>query len=220
MSKTHTATPHGMVDKLRRDDGASLLYAMMFMLVAVMVSIVTLGAAVTAVNRVHDDKEWKQERLTLDSAGSVLEGMLRETTFTVRTEGGAGIPSAEVTEKAGALADILEPAVVAAAQGHVGVLSDPDSFDIDVEGFPTAHVSYEMTSEEIDAITGETHPQDRYRIVATIMLDDGEQTLFVEAYQSNEAEVVHGGTEDVPVITESIRWDDVTVGTVAPDARE
>ena len=215
-SRSRGTWAKAIVDRLRREDGASLLYALMFMLVGIMVSVTTLAAAVTAVNRLHDDQEWKQERLTLDSAGSVLKGMICETSLTVRTTKGSGIASAEVIDKSGPLADILEPAVVATAQDHMGVLPGGDSFDIEVEGFPTAHVSYEMTSEEVDMITGETHPQDRYRIVASVTLDEGEQALFVEAYQSNEAEVVQGGTPEAPVLTETVHWDDVTVGTTAP----
>lgn len=196
------------------DRGASILYALLFLLVAVMVSITVINAAVTTAHRVNDDKAWKQERLTLDSAGSVVADMLRDTTFTVQTtSGGGAFDEAEILEKDGPLADILEPAVIATAQHGMGLVSDADSFEVDVDGFPTVEVSYEMESEEIDIITGETHPQDRYRIVATLQVENGEQCLFVEAYQSSAAEATTTTDGDVTTVTESIRWSDIKTGT-------
>lgn len=201
-------------DILMDERGVSILYALLFMLVAIMVSVTVIGAAVTTAHRVSDDKAWKQERLTLDSAGDVMVGMLRNTAFTVRTTSSGGVSDeAEVLEKDGPLADILEPAVIATAQHHMGVLDDPDSFEIEVDGFDKVTVSYEMESEEVDIITGETHPQDRYRITATLQTEDGEQCLFVEAYQSNAAplETIQDG--DDTTVTETIQWSDIKTGT-------
>ena len=199
---------------LTDERGASVLYALLFLLVAIMVSVTVINAAVTTAHRVSDDKAWKQERLTLDSAGDVMVGMLRNTTFTVRTTSpGGAFEEAEVLEKDGPLADILEPAVIATAQHHMGVIDDPDSFEIEADGFDKVTVSYEMDSEEVDIITGETHPQDRYRITAILQTEDGEQRLFVEAYQSNAAPVETTQDEGETTITETIQWSDIKTGT-------
>ena len=69
--------------KLNSQGGASILIALLFFLVAVMVAAVITSAALTAVKRVRDDQDAQQEYLTLQSAAKVLEPILEESWFAI-----------------------------------------------------------------------------------------------------------------------------------------
>lgn len=85
--------------KLHSQSGASLLFALLFFLVAAMVSIVALDAAVTTVKRLTDDVHWEQDYLSLASAARLFRQALADSscTLTIVTEytgGGEGTDAA------------------------------------------------------------------------------------------------------------------------------
>lgn len=207
-----------LLGRVADDRGASILYALMFMLVALVVSAVTLGAATTMARRVSDDRAWKQERLTLDSAGDVAREMLLKTSFriqTVREDGVGGNAETEVLEAEGPLAELLEDTLVTVAEDRYGVSANPAPLTISVDGFPDVVMTYTMSIDETDLVTGESSPQDRYRIKATLRIAGNKQSLLLDAYQSNVSTMEVVKADGVTTITEDVRWSDITVGTYA-----
>ena len=76
-----------MFGKLSREDGMSMLVALLFFLVATMVSMVVVTAGVTTVRRVHDDRAREQATLNVGSAARVVRGMLAGSSVEVTWTG-------------------------------------------------------------------------------------------------------------------------------------
>lgn len=66
--------------KLHSRRGASILLALLMILVATMVSTVIVSAAVTTAKRVHDDESREQDYLTVNSAARLITAYLLENT--------------------------------------------------------------------------------------------------------------------------------------------
>ena len=77
---------YNVKNKLCSQNGVSLLFAFLFLLVASMVSAVIVAGATTAVRRVHEDTRREQAYLTLESGAKLLREMLAETTVTITQE--------------------------------------------------------------------------------------------------------------------------------------
>ncbi len=73
----------GFRNRFRSQDGVSILYGLLFMLVAVMVCAVIISASTTAAQRVHADKVRTQGMLTLQSAGNMVKKYFDDATFNV-----------------------------------------------------------------------------------------------------------------------------------------
>ena len=71
--------------KLHSRRGASILLALMFLLVATMVSSVVLSAALTAARRVDDDRNTEQEYLAVSSAAKYLTQALGRSGYVKTT---------------------------------------------------------------------------------------------------------------------------------------
>ena len=71
------------IEKLRSESGASIIIALVLFLVATMVSVTIMSTSLTAVKRVHDDKQEQQEYLALQSASKVIKSILDESTCKV-----------------------------------------------------------------------------------------------------------------------------------------
>ncbi len=66
--------------KLHSRRGASILLAMLMILVATMVSAVIISAAVTTAKRVHDDTDYVKDEVMIHSAGRLIEDFLKKKT--------------------------------------------------------------------------------------------------------------------------------------------
>ena len=77
---------YNVKNKLCSQNGVSLLFAFLFLLVASMVSAVIVAGATTAVRHVHEDTRREQAYLTLESGAKLLREMLAETTVTITQE--------------------------------------------------------------------------------------------------------------------------------------
>lgn len=73
-------------NKLIEQSGVSLSFALIFFIVATMVSLTIISAATTAVARVQDDKAQQQAQLTLDSAAKLLREGMKNTSCQVKEE--------------------------------------------------------------------------------------------------------------------------------------
>lgn len=189
-----------------------MLYALLLMLVAVMVTVVVTSASVTSTRRISDDVARSQESLTLMSAANVLERLLKDTSFSLRIgRSGASSADVEVVSASGLGAEVMHDAVVGCA-GDLMYASGDNKLDIELD--PDTHVTFDyvMHTEEVDPIWGTTHPEDRYRIEGVLSVPGGRQLLKLVAYQAVS------GSLDLPegddgVVVEDVRWNDVTVTT-------
>ena len=59
--------------KLHSEEGASVIFALLFFLVAAMVSAVIVASAVSGLRRLHDDTEYEQNVLAISSAIMLVE---------------------------------------------------------------------------------------------------------------------------------------------------
>ena len=80
-------------NKLQDSHGVSILFALLLMAVAAMVSITIISASISAVKRSHAIKNTRQELLSLDSATLYIEKQLNsdtgasEVSFSQNTDG-------------------------------------------------------------------------------------------------------------------------------------
>ena len=81
-------------EKLNSREGVSILFALMFLLIASMVAVTILAASTTTAKRIKDDKSRTQDYLALRSAVDYFSEQLAETTFTLKYEG----PTSAVSE--------------------------------------------------------------------------------------------------------------------------
>ncbi len=75
-----------MINKLKNKQGVTMLMALLFLFLAIMVSAVVLAAAVTAAEVKHDDRAQQQAYLNVTSAAKLLETELSDSNFSVGTK--------------------------------------------------------------------------------------------------------------------------------------
>ena len=203
--------------KLNSKKGASLIFALLFLMVATMVSIVILDASVTTTKRLKDDTDWEQDNLTLTSAGKLVRECLSDTTCTVTTTTNTetGNSECEVTAS-GPLADIVSVALQnvndrgASCSGSFTVT--PDTAD----AFRPVTVNYTVLPDQ-EALEGlennEQHRKDSYKISAVLTMVNSEQKLFITAYRSitQSPPVTSVGTNLIK--TDNVEWTSVILST-------
>jgi len=189
-------------EKLSGEDGVSILYGVLFMLVAVMVASLMLSAAVTAASRVDSEQERNQDSLALRSAGELVRECIEGSSFTVYYGSNSQTGESEVqwaTKVNGGSSKNLEDELQGAIQKASGASSWPHtpekatgSFQVKVNSsspsnpnLPEAltegdvEVSYTV---EVEKIVESDIVHDRYHINATVTLKDRGQRLFLTAY--------------------------------------
>lgn len=213
-------------NKIAGEGGASILYAMMFLMVGFMVSAVILAAATSSLSRIHDDQVWHQDRLMLNSAGELLRELLNETSFeVVKGIDDDGNQTVAVTGT-GPLANTLKQSVEETATRTDGTATSQRSFTLEVSGVSDSKVwvYYTMHSIKIDSESGKPeNPDDRCRIEATLQLSQdyvpGDQRLYVSAYDPKSGDT---GEENDEFIVKWEKGDDganvgISLSTIAPE---
>lgn len=182
------------------EDGVSILYGVLFMLVAVFVASLMLSAAVTAATRVDSEQERNQDTLALRSAGELVRECIAGSSFTVvyANDWTTGKPAVQWVSKVdGGPSKNLEDRLLGSLRTAAGApgSSDPESgsFQVEVDssdpGLPegliegVVDVDYTIHVEEI--VEGDI-VHDRYIIDAKITLKDRGQRLFLTAYNDLE----------------------------------
>lgn len=209
-----------MRDSLRivkDESGASMIYALLFMLVATMVSVVLLVASSTAVARIHAEQERTQSMLALRSAGDAVRGSLlsAECSIVTRTviESGASTTSVTTPDDDNPLDVELRSALAQVVNGlaHEGsfVVSVPDSADAGKLAGTQVAVSYTMEPKEEE----DSESADAYKIVATLSLDGCNERLFLTAMRAASTAPIPVTEDGVTTKTEKVNWDDVVLTT-------
>ena len=151
------------LEKLGSRHGTSIIFALLFLLVAGVAVSVSLSAAAAAAARTVEDRLWQQDHLALTSAAELLADRLYETEARVsleRTTVAADENSAsEAVSVSSASVVLAEPCPLASTLG--AALLDAirygseqrGHFDITIAGSPakdvlkTVHVSYTITPQ-------------------------------------------------------------------------
>ena len=71
--------------KLKSENGASFLLALLAFLVVAMVCATIITAATSSVKRVHSDRETQQMHLTMTSAAQLVRDAMLDSSYTVTT---------------------------------------------------------------------------------------------------------------------------------------
>ena len=71
--------------KLKSENGASFLLALLAFLVAAMVCVTIITAATSSVKRVHSDRESQQMQLAITSAAQLVRDTMGETQYCITT---------------------------------------------------------------------------------------------------------------------------------------
>lgn len=215
-------------DKLRSERGVSLLYGLMFFLVASLVAMAIVSAAVSAAERVSNDRARQQSYLALSSAGSLIADCLKDEDFyctitTTLNGEGTDDDRVAVATQGGPLHDQIQQAMEDATGAVTDLKTDGDvpragsgSFTVQVPDSPaagelagsTVNVQYTLqerqVGEELDVNSS------AFKIGAELSLANSDQKLYLAALRATSTTPDSGG-EGITV--EKVAWSDVTLST-------
>ena len=186
--------------KLRSQRGATIIYGLLAILVATVVSVIILTAALTAVKRVNQDKAATQNKLTLESAAQLIVD-------TFGTESGKSKVSAVVDGESYVCSDInvsdsiLGPELKRVFQS-VGIAdSETVSFSIEAENMDTVSGTIKMLK---GGHTGTEKSKD-FQLVISLSIADDDGTMKGSTFIVASATQVKSGQMTTfawtPVIT-------------------
>ena len=146
-------------EKLNSKEGISILFALMFLLIASMVAVTILAASTTTAKRISDDKARTQDSLALRSAVEYFSKQLADTTVTLSYTGyeeavsGSGIVTnngpdhfVEIARSEGPLSGDYFETIYANCRAH-GEASGSYSVELDDPSsrVPKTDVEFKMT---------------------------------------------------------------------------
>ncbi|MBO6214781.1 MAG: hypothetical protein J6N76_04505, partial [Lachnospiraceae bacterium] len=127
--------------KLHNRSGASLSYALLFLLVATMVSMVIINASVTSAKSVQNERDSRQAQLTLNSAAKLIREELYGTTVRYESVVNKKNGAVESTEDRGIVSDLdtgmaklLKPATDQLRSGVASSYSSPADIVLTISG--------------------------------------------------------------------------------------
>ena len=208
-----------MRDSLRivkDESGTSMIYALLFLLVATMVSVVLLGASTTALERVHAEQERTQAMLTLRSAGDIVRQNLRSAACSIETktniETGAKTTTVQTSDDGNPLNTELQSALTQAVAGSTGGgtfdIIVPETADAGELAGSQVTVRYTMQPQG-----DEEDGENLYKIDATLSLDGYDGRLFLTATRSSSTAPGTTVSDGVATTTEPVSWSDVVLST-------
>ena len=203
--------------KLNSRCGVSVVLALLFLLVAAMVSVVILDASVTTAKRMRDDVEWEQDNLTLTSAGNLFKECISSTTCTVTTTTDLTTEVSEITVTAsGPMSEIARNAVsIVNSSGREYIGSFTINTDDTSGVFKTVTVTYTLLPDqaELEGIDNEQHRKDSYKISAVLTLEDSDQKLFITGYRSITQSPPETNDGINRIKTDEVEWTSVILST-------
>lgn len=206
--------------------GASLLYGLMFLLVASLVSALVLNASTTALERAHSDQKHQQDNLTLTSAANLVRDCLENTRFKVTTvtdkNTSVRVANVELVSGTGQFADVLLDSMKIAS-GENALYAGPTdatgrSFKMSVEATGAnalngseVLVDYSIARKLYDIEPGEDDTS--YRIKAALTLEGSNEMLFLEGLCRGARAPESTSTATTITEVEEVYWDTVNVST-------
>ena len=199
-----------MIKKLNSNSGATFLWALLYMLVALMVCVTILDDSVTAAKQMNDDAEWEQDHLTIASAGELFGDALSKTKCVIKTTTASNGTITDISiESEGPLKEVSEKIVddlVRRGDGEGEItLNSGDNHKV-------VNVQYEILPETIDEDISRS-----YRIDAVLTMENSEHKLYLTAYNSAGIAVQTEKQGDQTITTKTIRWSSVHYSTKKED---
>ena len=188
--------------RLKSESGVTVLYALLIMIVATMVSVVIINAAVTSVKTMHDDLVRERETIAVGSAAKLLAKCIKESYVTVTPQKAEDPEETDTTEYSGygPMGDFLTK-----------VIQDRE------EGSLTHTMTVTFDSGDFCSFTFSINPVDgdysgnadeEYQIRGTVTTEDGTEKVYLTAYISGLAQT------STPTRTDIIyKWDKVSLST-------
>ena len=196
--------------KLKSENGASFLLALLAFLVAAMVCVTIITAATSSVKRVHSDRESQQMQLAITSAAQLVRDEMLAAQYTVTevaiTENGT--TTAETTKTmTGVFAAELQAAIT-----HIDTYATTavaDGMGLSVPNLPNVAVSFEMSATEAE----------RYKLLFTLQAQDTGEVLYLmmEPNLSDPIIVTDNKNNEKTVITTkttTLKWDNPTISGI------
>ena len=191
--------------KLKSENGASFLLALLAFLVAAMVCVTIITAATSSVKRVHSDRESQQMQLAITSAAQLVRDTMGETQYRITTVTTTenGTTTTETTKTAsGVFASEIEAAINYVDAYHTdasasGMKLSVDGTDLPID-LPIIDVSFKMSADT-------TEP---YKLLFTLRVQDTGENLYLTMNSSRKTDNTVTESKDKTVTTETttITW--------------
>ena len=204
--------------KLKSENGASFLLALLAFLVAAMVCATIITAATSSVKRVHSDRESQQMQLAITSAAQLVRDTMGETQYCITTvtttENGTTKTKTDKTA-AGVFAQEIEDAI-AYIDIHGGS-AYADGMNLSVSGtdLPVIAVSFVMTSDIAEP----------YKMLFTLRAQETGEVLYLTMESSSttesKTETIQSGfnqTKTVTTETTTITWDNPIISGIREES--
>ena len=204
--------------KLKSENGASFLLALLAFLVAAMVCVTIITAATSSVKRVHSDRESQQMQLAITSAAQLVRDTMGETQYCITTvtttEKGTTETKTDKTA-AGVFAQEIKDAI-AYIDIHGGS-AYADGMNLSVSGtdLPVIAVSFVMTSDIAEP----------YKLLFTLRAQETGEVLYLTMESSSttesKTETIQSGsnqTKTVTTETTTITWDNPIISGIREES--
>ena len=204
--------------KLKSENGASFLLALLAFLVAALVCVTIITAATSSVKRVHSDRESQQMQLAITSAAQLVRDTMGETQYriTTVTTTEKGNAKTETTKTAaGVFAQEIKDAI--AYIDIYGGSAYADGMNLSVSGtdLPVIAVSFVMTSDIAEP----------YKLLFTLRAQETGEVLYLTMESSSTTErktetIQFGSNQTKTVTTETttITWDNPIISGIREES--
>ena len=158
-------------EKLQSQSGVSILFSLVIFMVATIVCITIIVAANTAVKMTHDNKEFTQTSLALDSAASLLKDQMTGMKFTYVTvsKDGKAIGTAEVSVTDGTFSEEIKSAGYFITENMQGDKEFTISTNKDMKDVNVSYVIKDNSDDDTSA----------YKIIYTLSADSTNEKIYI-----------------------------------------
>ena len=204
--------------KLKSENGASFLLALLAFLVAAMVCVTIITAATSSVKRVHSDRDAQQMQLAITSAAQLVRDTMGETQYcitTVTTTENGNAQKETTKTAAGVFAQEIKDAI-AYIDIHGGS-AYAGGMNLSVSGtdLPVIAVSFVMTSDIAEP----------YKLLFTLHAQETGEVLYLTMESSSttesKTETIQSGsnqTKTVTTETTTITWDNPIISGIREES--
>ena len=199
--------------KLKSENGASFLLALLAFLVAAMVCVTIITAATSSVKRVHSDRESQQMQLAITSAAQLVRDTMGETQYRITTVTTTenGTTTTETTKTAsGVFASEIEVAINYVDAYHTDASASGMKLSVDGTDLPIIDVSFKMSADT-------TEP---YKLLFTLRVQDTGENLYLTMKSSRKTDNTVTESKDKTVTTETttITWDNPIISGIREES--
>ena len=213
--------------KLKSENGASFLLALLAFLVAAMVCVTIITAATSSVKRVHSDRESQQMQLAITSAAQLVRDTMGETQYcitTVTTTENGNAQKETTKTAAGVFAQEIKDAIAYidihggsayADDMNLSVYADGMNLSVSGTDLPVIAVSFVMTSDIAEP----------YKLLFTLKARDTGEVLYLTMESSSttesKTETIQSGsnqTKTVTTETTTITWDNPIISGIREES--